>query len=201
MPSTRKRILDYLTAHRAASAATLASAMQMTASNARYHLARLEDEGLIEPTGEPLSDGPGRPARTYRLVRRDHNLDRLASALLQTLTMDRSQADLENTLKSVVEHLEGATTLTAGRLAQKLVLAIGRLNRLNYQARWEAHAQAPQITLGHCPYTDIIEAHPELCVMDAQLIQSMIDQPVNQTAKLERDQSGRRFCRFIVRQT
>ncbi len=70
---------------------------------------------------------------------------------------------------------------------------------MNYNARWEAHAEAPQVLLGHCPYRAIIQEHPELCKMDKYLLESLLDQQVDQIAKLEKDNQGIKWCVFALR--
>jgi predicted ArsR family transcriptional regulator len=73
-----------------------------------------------------------------------------------------------------------------------------RLNELGYQARWEARPGDPQVQFGHCPYTAIIADHPELCLLDAALLESMLGNSAIQTAKLETDFQGGKYCRFVI---
>jgi len=72
------------------------------------------------------------------------------------------------------------------------------LNELNYEARWEAHADAPQVVLGHCPYAEIIDAHPELCQMDTFLLEILIGERAEQVEKLALNVRGWPYCLFRV---
>jgi predicted ArsR family transcriptional regulator len=72
------------------------------------------------------------------------------------------------------------------------------LNELQYQARWEASAWGPRLILGHCPYAAIVSDHPELCRMDAFLLETKIGKPVEQTGKLQINDTGLPFCTFLM---
>jgi predicted ArsR family transcriptional regulator len=89
--------------------------------------------------------------------------------------------------------------MTSAHLTQRLSQAILLLNKMSYQARWEARAQAPSIIFSHCPYLAILAANPELCQLDAVLLQQLLASPVDQTARLVLDQRGLRQCIFQVR--
>jgi predicted ArsR family transcriptional regulator len=69
---------------------------------------------------------------------------------------------------------------------------------MRYQARWEAHADAPRLTLGHCPYAAILPEHPELCALDAALLETLLGAPATQVAKLARDGRGGMYCLFVI---
>jgi predicted ArsR family transcriptional regulator len=70
-----------------------------------------------------------------------------------------------------------------------------RLSALHYEPRWEARAAGPEIILGHCPFASIIARHPELCQLDAHLLEQGL---VRQAAKLEPNQRGLPICIFAV---
>ncbi len=44
----------------------------------------------------------------------------------------------------------------------------------------------------------ILKEHPELCQMEAYLIEHFTNVPVEQTARLAKDIAGLRFCMFRV---
>jgi predicted ArsR family transcriptional regulator len=100
-------------------------------------------------------------------------------------------------LRTLALRLGGEPT-SARHITQRLAAAVRRLNDLEYQARWEAHALAPRVILGNCPYAAIIEGHPELCQMDAYLLENQLGQAVSQTAKLERNPQGLPVCVFAL---
>ena len=105
-------------------------------------------------------------------------------------------------LKRIAERLipppSAKGRLAGVHLTQRLYRAIQKLNRRNYQARWEAHTTAPRLILGNCPYKTIIDQHPELCQLDAVILESLLDKPAYQLTKLAPDARGVPFCVFQV---
>ena len=83
-------------------------------------------------------------------------------------------------------------------LTRRLFRTTEILNQHHYQARWEARPEAPRLVLGHCPFSAILKEHPELCKLDAYLIEHFTGTSVEQTAKLAKDPSGLRFCMFRI---
>jgi len=67
---------------------------------------------------------------------------------------------------------------------------------MNYHARWEAGRAGPRVILGHCPYAAIIEKHPELCQMDAALLEELTGESAEQVAQIGRDKS--QACVFVM---
>lgn len=201
--TSRQKILDYFRLHQTASASELSRVMQMTQANARHHLKILLDEGAVIQIGERMAVNlRGRPEKVYGFseTMQKNNLGLLADLLLKLNTpVDNAQVSLPPLRvlsKGLIEKAGGMVTQRS--LGPRLVQAIQILNRLNYQARWEARPAAPEIYLGYCPYQEIIQEHPELCHMDADLLQSLSGLQAEQIGKLVPDRSGRRFCRFLM---
>jgi len=199
-PATRSRILDYLRKQQTATVHELSSALTMTGANVRHHLGVLESSELIELVSQ-RREGRGRPVAVYGLSRRmlGDGLDGLAGALLEGLLRNASEAEQEVRLKSVALQLGGNNT--PGPLPsalRQLTQAVDRLNELHYQARWEAGIDGAHIILGHCPYAAIIATYPELCRMDAYLLEQGSGSPVEQMAKLQPSAKGYPFCVFRV---
>jgi predicted ArsR family transcriptional regulator len=199
-PTTRLRILDYLRKRQTASVRELSRALAMTGANIRHHLAVLESNDLIEAINR-RQEGRGRPVNVYGLSRQvlGDGLDELAGALFDVWLKDAADEVQEAGLRSVARRLTGEN-LPAPNIPvpQRLALAVDRLNELHYQARWEASAAGPRILLGHCPYAEIISRYPELCRIDAYLLELQLVLPARQTAKLERSATGLPQCAFIV---
>jgi predicted ArsR family transcriptional regulator len=199
MKTIRQRIIAHIQAKGSVSAAELSRALRMTPANARHHLAVLLDEGAIVSAGRRPAQGRGRPGSIYILAgqRREHNLDRLAGALLDALdgTTDSRQNE---SLARLAYRLAGVGPAAGETLTRRLNEAVKRLNEQHYAARWEAHAAAPHVILGHCPYAAILPEHPELCQMDGALLEALLAAPVTQIARLAMDSQGLPYCRFLV---
>lgn len=194
MKSTRQRIVDILNNREHGTAAELSRALQVTQADVRYHLSRMIQEGLIVSSSPRRLGRRGRPARRFSLtsmVNKD-NFDLLSIALLTTFLELNGN---NNFLNQVANHIAGDFQ-PAGPLGQRLVQAVGQLNELNYQARWEAHADAPRIIFEHCPFAALRPQHPELCQLDANLLAIFLDEsitPVESNAHLT---DG--YCLFLI---
>lgn len=200
MKTIRARILDLLQTKGRLSAVELSQALRMTPANARHHLSILINEGVVEVAGQRSPQGRGRPTQLYTLTQqsRRNNLGGLANALLEELLGLLPEEERAAILMRTAERLAGGQPKGGLSLTQRLSQAIHQLNGAHYQARWEAHAEAPYIILGHCPYAEILPDHPELCQLDALLLGTLLGAPVRQTAKLAKDGLGGTFCRFLA---
>ncbi len=200
-PTTRLRILDYLRKQQTASALELSRALGMTRANVRHHMIVLESNDLVEVIGR-RGAGRGRPENVYSLSRRvlGDSLDHLASAMLSEWLGGLDEAGQTAALRSLARRLAGEDGQAGFSLPRRLTETVRFLNERHYQARWEAVAEGPRLILGHCPYASIIDRHPELCTLDALLLETRLGQAAQQTARLERVPSGARQCVFLVGQ-
>ncbi len=199
MQATRQRILDYLDQRGNASARQLAQAFAMTPANLRRHLRILEARSLLTASKRHPPQGRGRPEQFYALTARAQpvNLEQLSSALLDQ-TRERGQ---EARLKRLALRLLDNVASPAGQITQRLVAAVQRLAPLGYRPRWEARPNAPQVVLGRCPYAPIIADHPELCRMDAHMLEALVAAPVEQLSKLQPGPQGTPQCVFTLKQS
>jgi predicted ArsR family transcriptional regulator len=199
-PTTRLRILDYLRKHQAATVHEMSRVLGMTGANIRHHLAVLEANDLIEVI-DRRNEGRGRPANVYRVSHQvlGSGLDELVGAIIDVWLGGVRDETREAALMSVAERLAGGGLPDpATVLPRRLALTVDRLNGLHYQACWEAGATGPRLILDHCPYAEVIARYPELCRMDAHLLELLLALPVLQIAKLERSKAGFPQCIFAV---
>lgn len=203
MPTSRQRLLESVQTRKIVSAGELSRMLQMTEANARHHLAILQEQGLVTIVGERPPRGKGRPTLLFGPAQQflGHNLDGLAKALLKEMA---GEEWVEKAAKSMAAR-DGETSppqpsvpRSTVHLTQRLMQGVQRLNEMHYQARWEAYAGGPRLILGSCPYAAIIDAHPELCRVDAALLEELAGAPVEQIAKLARDRQGTTFCSFHI---
>ncbi len=130
-----------------------------------------------------------------------HNLDGLAGALLAEIFAESHQAEQaefeqDEILNRLASRLLPPSPIETKNLTQRLSQSVQHLNRMNYQARWEAHAQGPRLILQHCPYAAIVADHPEVCRMDQFLLSHLLSLPAQQLSRLEKTPSGFRQCVF-----
>ena len=200
MKSTRQRLLDILKSRPNTTAAELSRALKLTQADVRHHLSNMVEEGLVVATGYQRGGRRGRPAQKFSIAAAalKDNFDLLSSALLAVSLQNLSPPDRMVFLHHVAAQLAGENT-SGDPLAQRLVGAVGKLNQLGYQARWEAHADAPRLILEHCPFASLLPQHPELCQLDACLLEILIKEPVAQIESLAHEDGG--HCIFLVGKT
>jgi predicted ArsR family transcriptional regulator len=201
MTTVRQGVFAYLQKHQVASATDISRDLGMTGANARHHLSILAQQGLIEVVGQRTGAGRGRPVKLYGPVRSvlGDNLGRLAGELLSEWLEDLPEDEKEKRLRSLAKRLASGKESDEGApVTRRLTMTTEQMNKLGYRARWEAHAEGPRLILGGCPYAAIIAEHPELCQMDAALLEEGLAAPVRQTAKLEGGEGGRPYCAFLV---
>ena len=209
MTTSRQRLLEYIRSRRVVKVDELSRALKMTPANARHHLSILQEQGLVRTIGQEAPEGKGRPAFLYSLTEEleRHSLDLLSEALLDELLAGMAPQEQDQLLARLAQRLLFAQSKdetrpiqpTARSLTQAIYQTIQHLSALNYQARWEAHADGPRLILGHCPYAAIIDCHPELCRIDSHLLEQLLGQPVTQNAKLMISPQGNRYCLFVAR--
>jgi predicted ArsR family transcriptional regulator len=90
---------------------------------------------------------------------------------------------------------QGLVGIANHPMSKQLTLLVEKLNEMHYQARWEAGAEGPRVIFGRCPFAKIIEGHPELCKMDASMLEMSLARPITQSAKAESNARG--FCPFV----
>ena len=195
--TTRHRILHFLARHRTGTAGEVARAMRVTPANARRHLNILAADGRIEVVSHKQV-GRGRPEIVFSLsgTMKGDNLEGLVRAWMEGITQSRRLAVLKKVGRdSLVPHEQQPQ----GNLAQRLAAIVERMNNMHYHVRWEAGNDGPRIMLGHCPYKAVLASYPELCQMDAALLESMLGMQVIQSAKLQKKLGGSPVCIFQVK--
>jgi predicted ArsR family transcriptional regulator len=199
--TSRQRILAYLRAHHGVTAGEIALALRVTPANIRHHLSILVADGRAQSLGARPGQGPGRPEQIYGLsdAAVGDNLAGLSDGLLSHFLENVPAQGLEAALEALAARL--ASGQPPGRtlhITRRLALTIEQLNALGYASRWEAHASGPRVIFEHCPCAAIIAKHPELCRMDAFLLQKLLGVPVTQTAQRELNARGLPFCMFLL---
>lgn len=190
----RQKILAFLKKQNIATAAEIAAALRMTPANARHHLSLLAADGLVDASSLRGQAQRGRPRKVYRLGKAvlGDNLAALADALLEQIAPEQEEAMLE----ALGRALAGNPPERPAPLMRRLSLTVERLNAMRYRARWEATPAGPRLVLGHCPYAAIVGSRPQLCRMDAFLLQNLLGVNVEQLAKLEQTEMGNIYCVF-----
>ena len=191
MTTTRQKVLAYLMKTRIASAREISRSLKMSAATVRHHLRVLVSDGRLEMTAAQRGEGRGRPEKVFSIPRAalGSNLSVLSEALW-------AEAGSSVNVEALAKRLAGESDFGSQVVAKRLNLAVEKLNRMSYHARWEAGSGGPRIIFGHCPYAAIIAKHPELCRMDKALLQELMGQSAEQLTKIGRD--GGITCVFAI---
>jgi predicted ArsR family transcriptional regulator len=173
---------------------------KVTPANIRHHLSILTEQGSVSIIGQKAGVERGRPSQIYSCTqqRQQNNLDQLADVLLNAYLSDARQGEREPLLKNIAERLVRQYPINTENPTRRLYSSIRALNHMNYQAHWEAHVENPRIMLGHCPYFGIQGEHPEVCLMDAFVLEKLIGKPVKQAERLVLNSKGLPQCVFLV---
>ena len=190
MTTSRQRILTHLKKTRSASAREIARALKLSTPNVRHHLSVLSSDGRVEMTAVHSREGRGRPEKVYSLSEAalGDNLSALAHAIL-------TEAGSALSMEAVASLILDESQFAGQSMNRRLALLVEKLNEMHYQARWEAGAGGPRVLFGRCPYARVIDAHPEICTMDAVLLQKTLARPVSALKKNETPVKG--MCPFI----
>jgi len=197
MKPTRQRLLEILENRPGATTAELSRALQLTQADIRHHLSNMLKEGLIVTSGKLLSGRRGRPARRFSLAASlyQDNFDLLSEAMLVTTFEGLSSDEGKSYLNRVAEHLVSGSS-NQGPLSQRLVQAVSQLNELGYQARWEAHAEAPRVFFDRCPFAALRPKHPELCQLDTNQLEIMSGESITHVESSAYLENG--YCLFYL---
>lgn len=197
--NTRQLILAYLQQRPRATARQLAIALQRTSTDIRYHISRLQRDGLVcTLPAKFLHDHRGRPARIFALSHQavhqphDHLLGGALSLLLH------EPADKVNNLEALSNQIMPPEEPLSGRFLATISRLLERLNYLQYHARWEARTRGPCIIFENCPYRNLLIQFPQLCELDRHILQNNLHKPVKLEQHIHPEQPTPVDCRFTI---
>jgi predicted ArsR family transcriptional regulator len=178
----RDEIIAYLITNRSASVSELASALDVTRADVRYHIKLLLTKQLIEIAPEPLAKknrGRGRPGASFQLTNKSlpDNYQVLAATLLRHYLHERHRS-IEETVESLAALIFSDFPEIKGASTQQMNQVVNELNKHHYHAHWEARRDGPAFIFENCPYAAILADFPFLCEMDRQFLIKCIHLPV-----------------------
>jgi predicted ArsR family transcriptional regulator len=200
MKSTRDRILQTLLRHPRSTINELAEAVGINPISVRHHLTNLQVEALV--TAEEERHGVGRPRLVYFLT--EDGLEKFPTRYLRLTTRLLSQMK-EKYPGPMVGDLfkEVATNLAAEHQDQLKGLSVEqRLDALGdllaeegFAVEWERKGDEYHIHEITCPYLQVGQSHPEVCIVDQTLISKMLAVPAE---KIQCILSGATHCTYVV---
>jgi predicted ArsR family transcriptional regulator len=198
LASTRGQIVQLL--RRAAQTVNdLAAALGLTDNAVRAHLARLEEDGLVQQAGS--RPGFRKPEVVYDVTREADRLFAKAyapvlGALLGVLEGRLDGAELDAALREVgrrlaAPHLPEITKLSFQERAARAVQILEEIGGL---AAVEEHDGRVYVRGFGCPLSQVVGEHPKLCVVAQAMVEELLGRPVEETCQ----RGGRPKCGFAV---
>jgi predicted ArsR family transcriptional regulator len=200
MKSTRDRILQTLLRSPRSSINTLAEAVGINPISVRHHLTNLQMEGLVDAQEE--RHGVGRPRLVYVLTeegmeRFPTRYLRLTTRLLAQMKESMSGPMVTKLFSQVAEDLAAEYTqqLKGLSMEERLETVKELLAEEGFTVEWEKSEDGYRIHEINCPYYQIGQNHPEVCIMDQTLISKMLAVPAN---KVQCILDGNSHCIYVV---
>lgn len=200
MKSTRERILQTLLNNPRSTINELADAVGINAISVRHHLNSMLAEGLV--TSEEERHGVGRPRLVYYLT--DEGLERfptryfrLANRLLDKLQGTLSPAAIENLFTAMATDLAEEHQRQTRNLSfeEKLNFLKKLLAEEGFTVEWEKVGEEYHIREITCPYLQVGQEHPQVCIVDQTLISTVLEIPAQ---KISCVLSGDNHCTYVV---
>lgn len=189
MSGSQQRILEEIKRRGPQSVAELSRALGRTTVTVRHHLAALQEAGLVgEPVPRPRL-GPGRPEQAYDLTSRAHerlpdNLAELCEYLLGVIDCALPRAEFDATLRNAGRRLGLEARLpSSARLEDRLRHAAGLFEARGYLPTMHAGDPA-RLSLAHCPYRNLAQIHPALCLFDQSLLEALLGVPCSLAGRI-----------------
>jgi DeoR family transcriptional regulator, suf operon transcriptional repressor len=202
MKSTRDRILKTLLTHPQSTINALAKSVDINAISVRHHLANLQAERLVEASEE--RHGVGRPRLVYSLTEkgiekfptRYLNLtNKLLDQLNKSLPDETIQEIFYGLASDTIEkHID--TVTSASSMEEKLDLTIEILNQEGFSVEWERVGDQYAIHSTTCPYHQISQKHPEICIIDKTILSQLLSVPLAQNNCIA---NGEKRCSYITK--
>jgi DeoR family transcriptional regulator, suf operon transcriptional repressor len=203
MKSMRDRISQTLLRHPRSTINELAEAVGINPISVRHHLNNLQAEGLV--AAEEERHGVGRPRLVYFLTEAGMEKFptrylRLTTRLLSQMKEKFPQPMLGELFKDVAIHLaaEHEEQLKGLSVEQRLNLLGDLLAGEGFDIEWERKGQEFHIHEINCPYLQVGQNYPEVCMVDQTLISKMLAVPAE---KIQCILSGAAHCTYVVQNT
>jgi predicted ArsR family transcriptional regulator len=184
--TTRRQIYLHVRDAGGLTAGEVAKAFALHPNVARHHLDKLAAGGYLEVSLDHNGSGAGRPSKRYRCSSRatplpppprpDVLLARLLARALELLDPDLAARMAEQVGEEFGRSL--AAQMAPGDSQRSLQAAMAAvadsLTAQGFAARAENDGASTAIVRNHCPFSELVAAHPVLCHLDRGLVQGLL---------------------------
>lgn len=180
----RAALVTYLQRAGESGVCDLAAHLGVSEVATRRHLGVLADEDLV--TARDVAEGPGRPARRYRLTDRAHRLfpqrtadvaDELLRFLEDTQGREGLRAYLRWRLERQTALLE--QQVTADDVAERVEQLAEALSQAGFDATVDVAGDRFVLRQDHCAIYDVAKEHPEICAFEAATFSKVLGRDVS----------------------
>lgn len=178
----------------------LAQSLDLTDNAVRAHLATLERDGLVRPTGTRRSSG--KPAIVYALTPEAEQLFPKAYApvlqqLLEVLSTRIPAEKFAEIIEHTGQHLAAQWNIAPGTQRTRVQQAVAILNELGGLAELEERDEFYVIQGYRCPFAAIVPGSPEICQLAKALLAELIGKPIEEHC----EHNGGARCCFTMLKT
>lgn len=202
--NTRNRVLRSLLLNQKRTVNELAESVDINPISVRHHVTKLEAEGLI--ISEEERHGVGRPRLVFSLTTKGmeqfpQRYLQLTMRLLEQLKNTLSEKALGDIFKEVAEGIANDLTedinLEELDLKERLELLREVLTAEGFMVDVQEEDGKHYIIEASCPYHHVGEDHPEICVVDRELITYFASTPPE---RIECILDGDKQCKYLIRE-
>jgi predicted ArsR family transcriptional regulator len=198
--STREIILRTLRSHEQCTVKELADAAGVSPVSVRHHLSNLQAEGLVSV--QEVRHGVGRPHHEFSLTEKALELfptryykltNRLLEQLKEELTDERVDELFSGVANTMAQQF--AQELKEFPLEQRLERLVELLKKEGFDTELEKKGDKLLIHELSCPFLQVGQQHPEVCLLDQALIAKALSLPVERVTWLL---EGDLHCTYAV---
>jgi DeoR family transcriptional regulator, suf operon transcriptional repressor len=205
MQETRRKILDILKERSEATVDDIVGDLErlrgsITSVTVRHHLAKLQEEGLVDIHEMRHRSSPGRPQHVYALTEQGvsffpNNYQVLANHLLSQLKQQLAPNQVNVIMEGVADNMAEDACIPNGTMHERLDAVVEYLNHHGYTASWDTHQNGYVLQTANCPYHHIAQENEMLCTMDMRLISKMLGVVPR---LLSRVSGGDEICSYLI---
>ncbi|MDM8519372.1 ArsR family transcriptional regulator [Anaerolineales bacterium HSG6] len=191
MQATRQQIINILNERGKATVDELAKAVELTPMAVRHHLNVLQSDNLVDSVSVRRKSGPGRPSQIYKLTDDADALfpsdyRGLIGHLLDELNMQFGQKTVAGIFENMAQRLaqEAPPIRSNQTIEERLDETILFLHQKGFVTEWEETEANYLIHARSCPYRKVAKCHSEVCLVDKQIISTMLNSTPARTACL-----------------
>jgi DeoR family suf operon transcriptional repressor len=181
MQSTRQEILEILKEERQATVEDLGQRLELTPMTIRHHLNVLQAQGLVAATTVRRSQKVGRPRLVYTLTEEADDLFpqsygdlavHLVTEIKETVGLEETEAVFRRIAERISQ--DAPPTHPGQTFEDRLDQVTDFLGQQGFVMRWEKSDDGYVLANINCPYRQVTREHPEICAMDAVLLERLL---------------------------